>query len=348
MSKLTIAVFFGGCSPEYSVSLQSASAVLEALSGEKYEPVPIGITREGRWYHYTGDTRAIREDRWLEQGRCVPAILSPDRADRGLFLFENGGVRRLTLDAALPVMHGSFGEDGTIQGLIALSGIPLVGCGVLASALGMDKARAHDLVSRAGIETARSVVLEAGEEPEKALAFAQETGWPVFVKPARAGSSYGVSRAEGERELLPALEAAFRYDIRAIVEEAVPGFEVGCAVIGTRSLTAGAVDEVELTGGFLDYAEKYTPRTSVTHVPARLPWETAERIRETAKRIYRILDCSGFARVDMFLTPEGRVLFNEVNTIPGCTPHSRFPAMLAAAGLPLGEALDIIIKEALE
>ncbi len=348
MSRKTIAVFFGGCSPEYSVSLQSAAAVLEALPKESYEAVPVGITPEGQWYRYTGDTQAIREDRWLGQGLCTPAILSPDRADRGLFLFENGGVRRLPIDAALPMMHGSFGEDGTIQGLIALSGIPLAGCGVLASALGMDKVRSHRLAAQAGIPVAPWVELEEGEPAIKALAFARETGWPVFVKPVGAGSSYGVSRVEGEEGLLPALEAAFRHDRRVIVEALVPGFEVGCAIIGTKRLTAGAVDEVELAGGFLDFTEKYTPQTSVTHVPARLPREVTERIQGTAKTIYRVLDCSGFARVDLFLTPEGRIVFNEVNTIPGCTPHSRFPAMLAAAGLSLGEAMDRVLKEAME
>ncbi len=345
MNKITIAIFFGGCSPEYSVSLQSAAAVLEALPRERYEAVPVGITREGRWYRYTGGVQAIREDRWLEQGSCVPAILSPDRADRGLFLFESGGVRRLPLDAALPVLHGSFGEDGTIQGLIALSGIPLVGCGVLASALGMDKVRARQVAARAGIVTARSVTLEAGEGPEKARAFAQEMGYPVFVKPVRAGSSYGVSRVGEEAELAPALEAALGYDTRVLVEEAIPGFEAGCAVIGTGTLTVGAVDEVELTRGFLDFTEKYSPKTSVTHVPARLPRETVERIQETAKRVYRALDCSGFARVDLFLTPEGRILFHEINTIPGCTPHSRFPAMLREAGLSFPEVLDQVIQE---
>ena len=346
MNKKTIAIFFGGCSPEYSVSLQSAAAVLDALPGEKYETVPVGITPEGRWYRYAGDTRAIREDRWLRQGACVPAILSPDRADRGLFLFEDGGVRRLTLDAALPMMHGSFGEDGTIQGLIALSGVPLAGCGVLASALGMDKVRSHRLAAQAGIPVARWAELAEGEPPIRALAFAREAGWPVFVKPVGAGSSYGVSRVEEEAGLLPALDRAFRYDSRVMVEEAVPGFEVGCAVIGTERLTAGAVDEVELAGGFLDFAEKYTPKTSITHVPARLPEDTAERIQRTAKAVYRLLGCAGFARVDLFLTPEGRIYFNEVNTIPCCTPHSRFPAMLAAAGIPLGAALDRILEEA--
>lgn len=346
MDKLTVAIFFGGCSPEYGVSLQSAAAVLEALPPERYEPVAVGITPEGRWYCCRGDAQAIREDRWLRQGDCAPAILSPDRGDRGLFLFAEGGVQRLPIDAALPVMHGRFGEDGTIQGLIALAGIPLAGCGVLASALCMDKDRARRLVSLAGIEVPASVALEREEGPEKAVAFGREAGYPLFVKPVGAGSSYGVSRVEEEAGLAPALELAFRYDRRALVEAAVPGTEVGCAVLGREHLITGAVDQVELAGGFLDFAEKYTPRTSVTHCPAPLPEETAKRIQEAAKTIYRVLGCSGFARVDLFLTPEGRLVFNEVNTIPGCTPHSRFPAMMAAAGLSLPEVLDRTIREA--
>lgn len=348
MEKKTVAIFFGGCSPEYGVSLQSAAAVLENLPKEHYEPVMVGITREGRWYRFLGEPEDIRRDRWLRQGSCVPAILSPDRGDRGLFLFANGGVERLPLDAAFPVMHGSFGEDGTIQGLIALSGIPLVGCGVLASALCMDKDRAHRLAAEAGIPVPASVALERGEGPEKALDFGRQAGYPLFVKPVGAGSSFGVSRVAGEEELPAALELAFCHDTRVLVEEAVPGFEVGCAVLGRERLLTGAVDEVELSGGFLDYHEKYDPKTSVTHVPARLPEETAARIKETAKAVYRALGCSGFARVDLFLTPERRIVFHEVNTIPGCTPHSRFPAMLRAAGLSFPEALDRLIKEALD
>ncbi len=348
MEKITVAVFFGGCSPEYSVSLQSAAAVLEALPPERYKAVAVGITPEGRWYDYGGDIQAIREDRWLCQGPCVPAILSPDRGEKGLLLFEKGGVRRLAIDAALPMLHGQLGEDGSIQGLIALAGIPLVGCGVLASALCMNKDRARRLASLTGVLIPLSVMVERGEGIERAAALGRDKGYPLFVKPVGAGSSYGVSRVEREEELPSALELAFRYDSRALVEEAIPGAEVGCAVLGRETLTTGAVDLVELSGGFLDFTEKYTPRTSVTHCPAPLPPKTAEEIQETAKAIYRSLGCSGFARVDLFLTPEGRLVFNEVNTIPGCTPHSRFPAMLAAAGLSLPEVLERTIGEAVE
>lgn len=348
MKKLTVAVFFGGRSPEYKISLQSAATVLENLDTGKYEPVAVGITREGRWYACAGDCDAIRRDRWLEQGGCVPAILSPDRGDRGLFLFENGGVRRVTVDVALPVLHGSFGEDGTIQGLIQLSGIPLAGCGVLASALAMDKDRAHKAAAAAGVAVPRSLTLGREELPGQAAAAARELGYPLFVKPVRAGSSYGVSRVEGEEQLAAAIQTALEYDSRVILEEAIPGFEVGCAIVGTRKLTLGAVDEIHLAGGMLDNGEKYHPVTSVTRAPAQLPAETAERIKETAKTIYRALDCAGFARVDLFLTPDGRVVMNEVNTIPGFTPHSRYPAMMAAAGLTIPEVLDRLIAAALE
>jgi len=348
MKKLTVAVFFGGRSPEYKISLQSAATVLENLDAGKYEPVAVGITREGRWYACTGDRDAIRRDRWLEQGGCVPAILSPDRGDQGLFLFENGGVRRVTVDVALPVLHGSFGEDGTIQGLIQLSGIPLAGCGVLASALAMDKDRAHKAAAAAGVAVPRSLTLDREELPGQAAAAARELGYPLFVKPVRAGSSYGVSRVEGEEQLAAAIQTALEYDSRVILEEAIPGFEVGCAIVGAKQLTLGAVDEIHLAGGMLDNGEKYHPVTSVTRAPAQLPAETAERIKETAKTIYRALDCAGFARVDLFLTPDGRVVMNEVNTIPGFTPHSRYPAMMAAAGLTIPEVLDRLIAAALE
>lgn len=348
MNKLTVAVFFGGCSPEHNISLQSAAAVLENLDPKRYRAVAVGITREGRWYRYTGKYDAIRRDRWRQEGRCIPAVLSPDRGDRGLLLLEKGEAEKLPLDVALPILHGCCGEDGTIQGLIRLSGIPLAGCGVLASALCMDKDRAHKAAAAAGVEVPRSVVLDREELPEKAAEAGRALGYPLFVKPVGAGSSLGVARVEKESALPAALKTALDYDSRVILEEAVPGFEVGCAIVGTRTLTLGAVDEIHLAGGMLDNREKYHPVTSVTRTPAQLPKEITEKIKETAKRVYRALGCAGFARVDLFLTPEGRVVLNEVNTIPGFTPKSRYPAMMAAAGRAIPEVLDLLIKTALE
>lgn len=347
MKKQTVMVLFGGRSPEHGISLQSAATVLENLDTEKYRPVAVGITREGRWYRFTGSWDAIREDQW-SQGACTPAILSPDRGDRGLLLLGEDGCQRLPVDVALPMLHGCLGEDGTVQGLIQLAGIPLAGCGVLASALGMDKEMARKAAAAAGVAVPRCHTLGREEAASQAPALARRLGYPVFVKPARAGSSLGVRRVEEEGQLAPALEDALRYDSRVLLEEAVPGFEVGCAIAGTGALTLGAVDEIHLAGGLLDHGEKYHPVTSVTRAPARLPEEVTARIKETAVAVYRALDCAGFARVDLFLTPDQRVLFHEVNTIPGFTPHSRYPAMMAAAGISIPEVLDLVISSATE
>ena len=345
MKKQTVMVLFGGRSPEHGISLQSAATVLENLDTEKYRPVAVGITREGRWYRFTGSWDAIREDRW-SQGACTPAILSPDRGDRGLLLLEESGFRRLPVDVALPMLHGCLGEDGTVQGLIQLAGIPLAGCGVLASALGMDKEMARKAAAAAGVAVPRCHTLGREEAASQAPALARRLGYPVFVKPARAGSSLGVRRVEEEGQLAPALEDALRYDSRVLLEEAVPGFEVGCAIAGTGVLTLGAVDEIHLAGGLLDHGEKYHPVTSVTWAPARLPEEVTARIKETAVAVYRALDCAGFARVDLFLTPEGEIVFNEVNTIPGFTSHSRFPNMMKGIGLDFPTLIDRLLEDA--
>lgn len=344
MEKLRIAVLFGGCSPEHEVSLESAHAVLTHLDPARYEAVPVGITREGRWLLYRGPYDALPEDRW-QAGDCVPAVLSPDRQTHGLLLLGEGPAHPLRVDAAFPVLHGANGEDGTVQGLFQLAGIPVAGCGTLASALCMDKDRAHKLAKLAGVAVPRSLVLQAWEDPQRAADFAQQTGYPLFVKPVNAGSSYGISQIHRPEELRPALDLALEYDTQVILEEAIPGFEVGCAVMGTQELVVGEIDEIELSQGFFNFTEKYTLKTSAIHVPARVSPDTARRVKETAKVIYRALGCTGFARVDCFLTPEGQIVFNEVNTIPGFTEHSRFPGMMKAAGFSFPEILDTILGQ---
>lgn len=340
--KLKIAVLFGGRSPEYGVSLQSAAAVLEHMDRERYEPVMVGISREGDWFHYTGPVSRVEDGSWNSGAFCVPALLSPSRSRPGLLVLERTGLRRIPLDAAFPVLHGQNGEDGTVQGLIQLAGLPLAGCGVLSSALCMDKHRAHQLVRAAGIDVPKAFV--ASRADREILERAEELGYPLFVKPLRAGSSFGVTKV-AERNALPAaLEAAFAYDSQVIVEEAVSGFEVGCAVLGNETLTVGEPDEIELAGDFFDYGEKYSLKTSAIHVPARVPPERRRQIQENAKIIYRALDCRGFARVDQFLTPDGRLIFNEVNTIPGFTAHSRYPSMMKAAGMPFEQVISAVIE----
>ena len=347
MDKRTVAVLFGGCSSEYSVSLASAQAVVQHMDRERYTPVLIGISRSGAWLHYTGPVERMAEDTWNDPRWCAPAVVSLDRGDQTLLVRRGEQIERIHLDAAFPVLHGKNGEDGTVQGVFELAGIPLVGCGVLASALCMDKDRAHKLAAVAGVNVPNSFVLRRGEAQE-AASRAEALGYPIFVKPVKAGSSYGVTKVTERGQLAAAVELAFSHDDAVLLEECISGFEVGCAVLGNDVLTVGAVDEIELQSGFFDYTEKYTLKTAQIHVPARIRLEQSAQIQETARTVYRALGCRGFARVDLFLDAQGRIVFNEVNTIPGFTAHSRYPSMMKAAGLSLQEVLTAVIELAVE
>ena len=348
-----IAILFGGCSPEYEVSLTSADSVITHMNQEKYEIVMIGITRTGKWLYFTGNPEKILADTWNNVVDCVPAVLSPSRDHRGVLLLpEDGSIQCIKLDAAMPVLHGKYGEDGTVQGLLELAGIPIIGCGTLSSALCMDKDKAHKLVAAAGIRIPNACTMRKGAEDTidvvQSFRNADFLGYPIFVKPVKAGSSFGITKVWHRGELKEAMERAFQYDDEVIMEENVEGFEVGCAIIGSgEQLVIGQVDEIELAAGFFDYKEKYTLESSAIHVPARISEEKAEDIKEAAGIIYRALGCSGFARVDMFLTLTGDIVFNEVNTIPGFTPNSRFPNMLKGIGMTFGEVLDKIFETAL-
>ena len=349
MEKKKIAVIFGGCSPEHTVSLASAAAVIRNIDAEKYEVIQLGITEGGEWFRYYGSPDDIEANTWrADRTKCIPAVISPDRDQHGILEFRLSGVRTTRLDAAFPVLHGRNGEDGTVQGLCEMAGIPLIGCGTLASALCMDKDRAHKLVMLAGVAVPRSVLLEKLPTSAELAALAEGVGYPLFVKPVRAGSSFGVARVEAPSELRAAVRDAFRYDNSVLLEEAVPGFEAGCAVIGNSELVTGRADEIELSGGYFDFEEKYTLKTSKIHMPARVDAATEQRLRETACRIYRALGCRGFARVDMFLTPDKRIVFNEVNTIPGFTSHSRFPKMMSGVGYDFPALVDALIALGLE
>ena len=327
----TILVLFGGCSTEYKVSLASAYGVLSHLDQSRFTPLTVGITREGRWLRYGGSLSGLEAGDWASRPDCVPCALSLNRGDQRL-LWLDGSGRSETFDAAFPILHGKNGEDGTVQGLLELTGAPIIGCGALSSALCMDKDRSHKLAALAGVRVPRGRLFRRGAVlPEMAQA-AEELGYPLFVKPVRAGSSFGITRVTAPDQLPAAVEEALRHDREVLLEEAVPGFEVGCAVMGNETLTVGAVDEIELTDGFFNYTEKYHLVTSRIYCPARISPAKAAEIQETAKKIYRALDCRVFARVDLFLTPAGELVFNEVNTIPGFTAHSRYPNMMRAAG----------------
>ena len=346
-NKKKIAVIFGGCSPEYEVSLQSAYAVISHMDKTKYTPVLIGITKQGDWFFYHGDIEKIKSDTWHTSGDCVSAAISPNRSNPSLLQCTNYNIERIDIDAVFPVLHGRNGEDGTIQGMFQLCGIPIVGCGVLSSALCMDKGRAHKLAHDAGITVPCSYILDRNVTMQTYISQAEKIGYPLFVKPVKAGSSFGITKVLHCQDLPSAVERAFQYDDKVIIEENIIGFEVGCAIMGNDNLTVGKVDEIELTNGFFDYTEKYTLQTSSIHVPARIDTVTEERIKQTAQKIYKALDCRGFARVDMFLSSSGEIVFNEVNTIPGFTTHSRFPNMLKAVGISFEQIISMVIEQAL-
>lgn len=270
--------------------------------------------------------------------------VSQSRPAPGFLVFDGDGCRRIPVDLVLPVLHGRNGEDGTLQGLFELAGIPVAGCGTLSSALCMDKDRAHKLVGLAGIAVPKAVAFRQADQEAACRKVKETLSCPLFVKPLRAGSSLGITRITKMQELFSAVEFAFTYDTEVIVEEEVDGSEVGCAILGDEVLTVGRVDEVALSGSFFDYTEKYTLQSSRIYMPARVERKTEERIQETAVAIYRTLGCSGFARVDMFYTSSGEIVFNEVNTIPGFTSHSRYPNMMKGIGLSFTEVLDKLLS----
>jgi len=347
MQKPTIAVLFGSASPEYDVSLKSAYSIISHMA--QYDPLLIGISKLGEWFHFTGSPERILDDTWHNPCYCKRAIISPCRQTGGVLVFEPSGARTIKLDAALPIIHGKNGEDGTIQGLLELAGIPVIGSGSGASALCMDKAKAHAIVEAAGFRVARSFVASALTPCETAHFLAEQTGYPLFVKPVNAGSSFGISKVFEQAQLLRAIDHALAFDSAAIIEETIEGFEVGAAILEAGDqILVGAIDEIELAGDFFDYTEKYTLKTSAIHVPARIPEHKAQEIKAAARTIYQVLGCRGFARIDLFLSPNGALFFNEVNTIPGFTQQSRYPNMLKAAGMTFEQIVETMIAGALK
>lgn len=344
MQNKKIAVIFGGNSTEYEVSLQSASAVFENINTNKFDIIPIGITRSGEWYHYTGEKEKILNNTWFEDSKNLcPVVVSQNRSVKGFLEIASDKYRIIKVDLVFPVLHGKNGEDGTLQGIFELAGIPVVGCDTLSSALCMDKDRAHKLVSLAGISVPKSVTFKRFNEEAAMKEIEANLTYPLFIKPVRAGSSFGITKVIEKQELDAAIELAFEHDTEVIVEETINVFEVGCAVLGIDELIVGRVDEIELSSGFFDYTEKYTLKSSKIYMPARIDAEAEKRIQEAAVTIYKALGCSGFSRVDMFYTPSGEIVFNEVNTIPGFTSHSRYPNMMKGIGLSFSQMLDKLI-----
>jgi D-alanine--(R)-lactate ligase len=340
--RLKVAILFGGSSEEHPVSVKSAQEVARHLDLEKYEPFYVGITTRGTWNLCDGPCAD-----W-EGGNCQRAMLSPDTSAHGLLVLERGRYRTILLDLVLPVLHGKRGEDGAVQGLLEFSGLPYVGCGIQSSVLCMDKSLAYAVARGAGVATPNFAIVAANEEPDPG-----RLRYPVFVKPARSGSSFGVSRVGQKEELPCAVQTARQFDPKVLIEEEVVGREVGCAILGSDAeLIVGEVDRVALSHGFFRIHQEESPESGSENatfvVPADISVEARKLVQETAKTLYRALGCRGLARVDLFLKEDGTVLLNEVNTLPGLTSYSRYPRMMAAAGWPLNEVIDRIVSLALE
>lgn len=350
MQKKKIAVLFGGCSSEHEVSRVSAFSVIQNLPRDKYDIVNVGITKAGCWFLYTGPDEKIPTGEWEHSDEKCRAFLCPDRNVHGLAVDSPDGLKILPVDCVFPVLHGRNGEDGTVQGLLELSGLPFVGCGTLASAVCMDKAITHALLANAGVPCAKYLwffsrkYAGAGVQKIKTKIEAR-LGYPVFVKPANSGSSVGVTKVNSEKELDEAVAAAASESDKILVEEAVLGQEVECAVLGNSDPKASSVvGEIVASAAFYDYDDKYKNGTSKLNIPAHLDEAVSDEIRSTAERAFRILGCRGLARVDFFVRNGNEILLNELNTMPGFTPISMYPKLWNASGVSYSELLDQLIQ----
>jgi D-alanine-D-alanine ligase len=349
--RLKIAVLFGGRSGEHEVSLVSARSVLAALNPERYEVFQVGITPEGAWL--TGPDACAALERGQSEG-LEPAAIFPDPARKGLYVLRKARYVKLTdLEAVFPVLHGTFGEDGTLQGVLEMGDLAYVGAGVTGSAVGMDKGVFKDVMRANAIPVVESAVLlrsEIRKDIQAALSRAEAVaGYPLFVKPANLGSSVGITKCNNRSDLEEGLLEAAAYDRRVLVERGVQAREIEVAVLGNDAPQASAAGEVKPSREFYSYESKYVDGTSGLLIPAPLPAETAEQIRGMAVRAYKLIDCAGMARVDFFLEESsGRVYLNEVNTIPGFTSISMYPKLWEASGLPYEMLVDRLVALALE
>ncbi|MGN0437178.1 MAG: D-alanine--D-alanine ligase family protein [Lachnospiraceae bacterium] len=357
MSKKNIAVIFGGQSSEHDVSCISVVTVAGAINKEQYDITYIGITKEGHWL-YTKDLDSIQNGTWRNSN--IEAIISPDATRQEVILSGPDGVTRKKIDVIFPVLHGMYGEDGTIQGLFELAKIPYVGCGVLASAAGMDKVYTKIIVDDLDVKQAdyvlvRAVDVEASENDasimDKQVARVEEKlSYPVFIKPSKAGSSQGVSKAHNREKLIAGLQLAAKHDTKILVERNIVGREIECAVLGSAgNVEASGVGEILAAAEFYDFDAKYNNAESKTVLSPELPEGKTEEIREAAKKIFTAMDGYGLSRVDFFLeTKTNQVIFNEINTLPGFTSISMYPMLWDKAGIPLEELVEKQIQLALE
>lgn len=352
MKKLCVCVLFGGVSPEHEVSLRSAESVLNNIDHSKYHVFPVGITKEGDWILFAGDDYSmLPAGTWQNFEGNRRAALSPVHG-QGLLSFENDCVVRERIDVVFPVLHGENGEDGSVQGLLQIAGLPYVGSHVAASAACMDKTITKLIADYTGVRQAAWQLVDKAAFARNPDAVMNETeqkfSYPVFVKPAGTGSSVGVSKAKDRQELEQALRHALDFDTKALVEEFIDGQEVEVAVLGNDNPFASICGEIDSGADFYDYQAKYISNCSTLYIPARLAEDVAEDVREQAVRIYKAMGCRGLSRVDFFVKHDGEVVFNEINTLPGFTSISMYPKLFEASGIPYPELIDDLIALALE
>ena len=352
MQKKTVAIIFGGNSSEHEVSLMSATMVINNIPRDKYDVVLLGITKDGRWYLYEGDPALIIDGRW-ENDAVTPAIISPDTATHGVLVLRESGVETIRINAAFPEMHGKNGEDGTMQGLLSLAGIPCVGCDCASSAVCMDKALTNTLLEFCGIPQAKFIWFYSNdwkENSEKYIsAIDTEIGYPCFVKPANAGSSVGITKVKKRDEIAAAVELAIANDSKVVIEEGIDGAEVETAVLGNDVTIVSTPGEIVPATEWYDYDAKYNNVESKLFIPARFDNDTLELIKKRAAQAYRVLGCSGLTRMDFFVRrSDGEVLLNEPNTLPGFTPISMYPKLMAFDGIDNASLVDRLITLAID
>ena len=350
MSKLTLAVLFGGASSEHDISCISAKSILENIDKEKYNIVKLGITKQGEWFLFDDDINMLPNDEWLKSTSLKKAYIAPDSKIHGI-VTEDG--EQIKLDVIFPVLHGKNGEDGTVQGLFQLAQIPFVGCDATSSGSCMDKAVTNAVADAFGIEQAKWCAFteyEYNKDSEKCLDLAiNKLGFPIFVKPANAGSSVGITKAHNKEELVDGIKKAFKEDKKVILEEFIEGQEVEVAVLGNEEPVAAEVGQIVAAAEFYDFDAKYNNPESELHIPALLSEEKRNEVRQAALRAYKALSCEGMSRCDFFVTKaDQRVLLNEINTIPGQTSISMYPKLFEAVGVGYTELIDKLIDLAIK
>lgn len=351
MAKIKTAVIFGGTSQEHELALASAAEVIRNIPCDKYDVTTIGITRKGRWLYFPGDPDEIADGSWETNPDCTSAILSPDPLHRGIIMIENGEASIRRIDVVFPVMHGKIGADGTIQGLLDMSGIPYVGCGLLASASCMDKSHTHMILDDYGIKTAEWKLItqrDLNEIDEKCNEISQSLGFPLAVKPANSGCSMGTSTANNLSELITAVKVAFSNDNKVVVEKFVKGRKLEVAVFGYDSPFSSCVGEIIDTGETYNPVEVRQSSGDILKIPADLSNEVHHMIRDTAIKAFKALGCKGYARVDFFLQDDGTLLLNKIGTSPGMRSNSVYPKLMQDLGVEMPYLIHKLLEQAIE